>query len=378
MVLDPANNTEAANSRAGSTMDIAPTVLELMGFDVAQWGLGRSLLREELTVMEREQDPDGFLRTLHPAIAKFWDWPHLDDMVVDTDQGSLMIGKRKISIPALLVLSRDRDIAEIHFDRDLHYRLSSTLPELAANDKLIWIDHCRDIAVVDINGDNTGGDGKNFCLYAGSLNSDSPLVTTVENLALIKKAKLMAALENSGHSSRLYRQRMARAEQMSTLDTLYVSTVTADDSIGQWLAKSGGGSGNESFLRPLTGDTGSELHFKRGLTLVALPAQGNSTELTEATKLLYIDSCEPTEEEANQSFAATIERYKELFSTYLIVANDSANCSNMDFAPLFEGLPLKLWPDIGFRQPYLALITEGEVLDEQLGNAGEAVALRVQ
>ena len=71
------NSKQSANitERKYTTYDFAPTILEAMGFDIAKFGIGRSLFREEKTLFEKEGNKFNMLiaskNSLYDDLKKF-------------------------------------------------------------------------------------------------------------------------------------------------------------------------------------------------------------------------------------------------------------------------------------------------------------------
>ncbi|MGM0983734.1 MAG: sulfatase-like hydrolase/transferase [Pseudomonadota bacterium] len=128
-------------TRAGSQLDIAPTLLPLLGFDIEALGLGRNLLGEAPTFHEKHQGSHDALRALYPRLGGLWAYPDLArGLRVDSTNQQLVIGKRRIDYPVLLQVADDGErVVGILQDEDY----LSALDLLPENTGFIWVDACH-------------------------------------------------------------------------------------------------------------------------------------------------------------------------------------------------------------------------------------------
>lgn len=71
LVLDPSKKESAFTDKKGTTLDIAASLLTLLGYEAPVFGLGRSLLGNEPTLAAQEANLEQTLAGLDPDIAKF-------------------------------------------------------------------------------------------------------------------------------------------------------------------------------------------------------------------------------------------------------------------------------------------------------------------
>lgn len=130
----------ARMNRPGTTLDLAPTLLRLLGFDIDRLGLGVSLLAEEPTLAESHGEQlQQVLRSFHPALRQLWHYPGVTDgLLVDTRRQRVQLGARSFRYPALMTLTEDLRIDEL-MQSDALPGLVAMLPDAVA---VVWLDRC--------------------------------------------------------------------------------------------------------------------------------------------------------------------------------------------------------------------------------------------
>jgi len=106
MVVDPGavGRTIATH---GSVLDVAPTVLELMGHD-ARLGLGNSLLQTDAAAAERRRYVMSRLGDWAAPLARFWDFPRIGKRLeIDAQARRVIIDGRSYAVPAFIAIDRD-------------------------------------------------------------------------------------------------------------------------------------------------------------------------------------------------------------------------------------------------------------------------------
>jgi phosphoglycerol transferase len=101
---------------AGSTLDIAPTVLASLGYS-ADVGLGRSLYE---SVLQPERDriaSEGTLRSWQEDILDLWKFPSIaSGFFIDMESQTLRIGEREMRLPVLGEIDGDKLKPKFEFD----------------------------------------------------------------------------------------------------------------------------------------------------------------------------------------------------------------------------------------------------------------------
>lgn len=127
--------------RIGSQLDIAPTLLSVMGFKSVSLGLGRNLLEQQPSFVEANTDSHAALRSLFPRLRTLWGTIDLERGVSATgSRHAVVAGGREWSVPMVLRLDEDGNVSEV---------LSSggKLASLPNDADFVWIDDCSAIGV---------------------------------------------------------------------------------------------------------------------------------------------------------------------------------------------------------------------------------------
>lgn len=151
-------------SRAGSTLDIGPTLLHVLTGRPHSIGLGRSLLTPELNLVERMGDSiDQQLNDWKPSILQLWDVPDLKHGVkIKPNDQLVSLGNRSLQFPMLIDVDEDLGIKEIWFPD-----IDETIKQRVSNNRDvrgIWIDYCKDMDEIEEN-----LPAQTFCLLVGSI-----------------------------------------------------------------------------------------------------------------------------------------------------------------------------------------------------------------
>ncbi len=141
LVLDPRHPVGVKIDRAGSVLDIGPTLLPFLGYR-GDIGLGRNL--RDPTVSDRElatMRDDATLRSWGDAIEEFWDFPHIKDAITFTQEPpTVVIDHRRFSAPVLIELDEDFGTTlRFEFDATYDVRLAQQAEQLANGTPYLFI-----------------------------------------------------------------------------------------------------------------------------------------------------------------------------------------------------------------------------------------------
>lgn len=104
MVIDPSENSKKINNNLGSSLDIGPTILPYLGYEV-NLGLGRDLndLNRNQSEIEYIQEN---LKCWEKGFINFWKFPTIrDDITIDINKNILKIDDNIFALPALITLN---------------------------------------------------------------------------------------------------------------------------------------------------------------------------------------------------------------------------------------------------------------------------------
>ncbi len=149
-VIDPSASKSRKITRMGTMLDVAPTLLSLLGVDSDGLGFGRSLFDDRPTLREyAPHDYNDILRSAGRVLrADLWSYPTLGDaVVVDSRQQKIVIDDRHIEFPALLLVNQKAQIEDIKFrylseDVDAVH-LDTLVNGLDPSQAYLWVDSCR-------------------------------------------------------------------------------------------------------------------------------------------------------------------------------------------------------------------------------------------
>ena len=187
-------------------------------------------------------------------------------------------------------------------------------------------------------------------------------------------------LENANDgtlSPALYEERKRRIKSMIEYRTTDVtvhkkSIYDSAASTGSILIKSSGWSAGSSFLKS---DDQNKVHLglTRGISLIGI------TDTSKARKLLQVDPCaDKNQVTTSEPFRQVIDQYTRAFPVFAIIVHDSPFCGLVDLSPIFQGLPLKKWANLQFRQPYIGIIPSKKGKSyEMLGDKESSIVLKL-
>jgi hypothetical protein len=350
----------AVVSRSGSLLDVAPTVLHLMGGSVDAFGFGRSLLADPPTLAESEPSLNDLLVGSRGYLSSLWDFPRLDRGIkVDLAARELSLGGRHVRFPALFMVNEDLSVDEIHFELAGVTRLRDKVITLPYDQRFVWFDECSSTSMLGVG----VREKERTCAVYGALGSDQLQALALKHGTVVRSGPLRETLSSNSLSEENHRKTTERLNRLSLSGTEEVIEFSLEQDLGgHFLIRSAGFGAGESLARNGTHDT--EILFKRGLTLVGFNIDA------APVKLGHVDSCDGTVVDSvglEGDFAALIRAYSGQFGAFSVVAHDSALCGSFDFRELFEGTGLKRWNEISWRTPYIGLVSGNGDIAEFVG-----------
>jgi phosphoglycerol transferase len=347
LVFQPERARRGISMKPGSTMDIAPTVLDIMGFDIPALGLGRSLLRSEDTLVAAHPDHNQLLQSWQPEIQNFWDIPLLENgLKIEAGQSLATIGSHEFRIPMLIQFDDKNDIANLMFEFDSVTNLIDYVEAASPETLLAWIDHCSRIRALSLE-----VDGAEYCIFAGKLGSDQILLERVGDTLQLTPSELEELAKGTVEPALAARRKKSLYVTIkygvAGVEKYTVEAPWLTDS-SNMVIQSAGGLGNSSYVSY----RGAQQPLTRGIHLLGLNAQ------TAPEEVLHIDPCgSPLTHSKRGPLREAIDTVADRYQMFIIVSHDSALCPKADISRVLASLPLKDWKKIGLRTPYIALIS---------------------
>lgn len=379
LILPPGERRHEVVGRAASTLDIAPTVLSRMGFDANGLGLGRDLARRAPTIMESIPEVNGFLASQSSYLSGLWQFPQLKHgLVVEPGRRTAKLGESSIKLPAMLVVGPKTEVDEIRFEFHTPSKnLVDHLAEMSPSQALVWLDACSRVSIVDtINRLPPGRTG--LCAAVGRMDAQVFHVSPLQGQVNYDLATIKAWLSGPADSRALAmrRERLENYRRIGSPQWTPLEVFPGHGFGGDVVVLVSGGPG-PSFVGQPRQTPAQGAKASRGLTLFGVREN-------VPVKLAHFDSCDPRrpvpdDARSSEPFARHIAQTdKDGYAAYLILGHDSVRCrAQVDLERMFEGLPLKEWKRIGYRQTYLGVIARDGKTWERIGAASAPMGLRL-
>jgi len=203
--------------RPASSLDIAPTLLDLLGFGNHSIGFGRSLTSDNKTLIESfPKEYNKILKSSENTLAaKLWAFPEFKDVaVIDIENEKIQFGDRSMNIPVMIELTEnDLGIKRFSFSHPNPRRNKGFIASKIAEEKPhIWIDKCDMIgthfeweleddmtaesneSITTETTDNVKSDLEPWCISYGL--PENPTIKVLEDTDLIARWDITKALES--------------------------------------------------------------------------------------------------------------------------------------------------------------------------------------
>lgn len=209
MILDPQKQDGSEISRKGSTLDLGPTILSSLGFDV-QLGLGRDLFNDDATLVEEFTKLGSMVIGWKNDLLSFWSFPRIEDKItINAKDHSVSIDERKFKIPILIQYDEQLKTKirfQIYNDA-IHKTLMQHLSRFNPDDAFLMVDECKRISK---QWGDLGEAG--LCYVNGTLGTkelDKGKITGTKSVA----ASALKEIASSQGNHDIYEQRLARLKQ---------------------------------------------------------------------------------------------------------------------------------------------------------------------
>lgn len=347
-------------TKGGTTLDIAATVLPLLGAQLDGFGFGRNLLGPSPSLAESHQSFEHFIQGQYDFVKSMWDFPQLTDGVsVDVESMTANFEGNDLTYPLLLVLDENANVKEVRFEPSDEARtLITQISEFAPEQRFLWIDKCSRTAVLDntdamaaTNRALAGSDHTvYYCLMISARDAASAFLSVVEPGFSLSPAEIkgyLSQLRFNEHGGSIRKKNMETYAKFGT--TSFSVDSFAPPLSGNYVVVSAGGP--NALSRITDQNTQDSIYVGRGLTLLGVNANTKSVEIRS------VDNCGGKQGASdNRSFREDIGQLSHKFGAFIILAHDSATCSPDDLSSLFAGLQLSKWNEIAFRTPYVAIM----------------------
>lgn len=371
-VIDPSKSTGEAVHKPATTLDVAPTVLGMLGFDASRLGFGVDLNGDVQTLAQRlgvsadaKQVLNKYLLGFQKVYTKLWDYPDITNgLYVNIEKGEIQFGNSSYAIPALLTFDDEFAIDGATLaDQGSERTLTKAVIGLDVGTKMIWFDACNALDALSSN--KIKLDNAKICLAYGKRGHKLDVIAlersdykSPEDLL----SMLSSADEFDSRSSELDALNAIALERGEIPFKLPVKGLATGDK-GVVLQSSAFGAGASFIRRQTTNhiEAGDDTLLSRGITLSGVSADGYSETLSE------IDQCDRDwDPSSTADWKSVIEDSRGRFPVFTIVVHDTAYCG--DGSSIFSGplanLPLQQLKSADMRQAYIGVITgEGELYE---------------
>lgn len=351
-----------AIQKPGNTIDIAPTLLSLLGGTHQGLGFGRNLLSENIPIREDPKEFNEFLRSQTAFLNNLWAFPQLDKGV--TAKGKkreIVLQDRSVKFPSLLFLDDKLEVKNIAFEFDFIDELSTDISMVGSNVNYMWIDECEKTQIFNTLDDEFLDD--DWCVVIGkpghqkmTLNSFNDNTVYIDFDSIETSFNDVVELEISEEAQLVIVERLETFQKYRAFKLMEI-TLPID---GEYSFLTNGGTKYESFFQNHQDNV--EILIDRGVTLIGI------SDNNFVKKLKYLDTCDYDafiKLSDDYLFQDVISKNSESYDVFLILIHDSAIChSDTDLKEIFKNTNLKDWKKIGYRTPYFAVIsTNGEIFE---------------
>lgn len=361
--------------KAGTMLDIAPTLLDLLGYKKTDFGLGRNLLGNTPTLREQNGNLDNLISGFKPALKKLWQFPSLEEGIfIDPKSKTITLGEETMKLPILLKLEdpsidsppQHIEIKSIHFKDYWDSGLKNDLSSFLESDFFIWIDQCK-ITNLLVPGSHQA-EYKNYCLFAGKLGRNVYFYTQ-----LVEKTEYaisdIAQVANTNYSPSLYIKQKQNIKTWKDKNPS-VALGTGDFSRDYYVISQGGVKGKSQLLE---GDSAS-YQIERGFNVFGI------TDNNDISFLYNADLCtDPSAFSNSPTLSETIDLNQAHFKNYIVSVHDSAYCQQSEYPPQFAKMGRSKWRKIAFREPYIAILDKNkQFIAEYGGKRNSSIRLHLK
>lgn len=361
-------------SKPGNTLDIAPTLLKLLGADTKALGYGRSLLEPEPTLRSGPIPVDDVTNEGRSFLSDLWSHPQLNDgFTLDSAKEFLHLGNRVSEFPALFQLDEDLNVKEVNYETTNGTRLVSSVISLWFERRFVWVDYCNRSAIFV---PDLPPDPEQICMVAGSLGSPYISGIVLSNGQSVKFGEIQSYFEGAPARQGYYDLRITNwRRDLQLVDSEVVKYTPPSGLVGDVAIRSAGFPNRNSWV--IDRMTGAKVELRRGLTLIGF----NSGSVP--VKLAHKDTCGYSGERfgigMDGTFFTEIERYSGIYGAFVIVGDSSVKCTGIDprLRELFAGTDFTRWSELSYNDPYVAILSGFGEVQEFVGKGKTALGIEL-
>ena len=364
--------------KPGTTFDIAPTILGLLGAKTEAMGYGRDLLGPIPSLRSEVANLDQLLEEHWPFLASLADFPQLDaGLRVNAAAERAYVGARFVKLPVLFQLDENLRVVDILYEKDDGLTLPVKLANLWYGNRFVWVDACERIAVFE--GRRTPLPAA-YCALVGSLGSPG-----LSSLALpdgvplsfetLERVFAVVAPDEAYFAS------VAEAfrDNAMLVDAEEVRTVVPSGLAGEFVVRSSGGADAwESWVINRAQD--DKVYLERGLTLFGLNPHATPVKLAHKDTCGWSGEVRDPDAAFDLDFGTVIAQQDDHYGAFAVIAHSSVVCYDVDphLDTLFAGTPFREWTELWYEQPYVAILAGNGHVEEFVGDRNTALALELR
>lgn len=357
MVLNAGVEGRSINS-AGALIDVTPTVLGLLGANIESFGFGTNLLSGLPSLTRKSDSIDSLLSSYRGFISSFWSFPQIrDGITINSNKKELVLGKRIVRYPVLFDLDHKLNVNSIKLDFSSPKKLIEYISENSFDERFIWVDSCSKVRALSTPPKKYRNE---FCMALGALGADKIEIIPLQENTTVGFSHIKNSFKSNDFEQTLAERRVEKIQNIHKYGTPTLYVYKSKKKLeGDFIITSAGFGSGSTVIENLKSQ--SSINASRGLTLVGLNPTSPPIEIT------HLDTCGNGLEQLgreNYKFQQDINRLSSSFGAFAIVAHDSAICDQLDLSSLFEESGLIKWDEIGFRTPYIGIITgNGDIIE---------------
>ena len=350
-------------TKPGTTLDMGPTLINLMGGTLPGLGFGRDLMADVPTLAGTYLNLAKYLRTHRGFIRTLWDFPQIFlGAQLDLEAKTIQLEEQSLKLPIALKLNNSLEVEDVMFDFSGRTRLQERIEKLDVHQRFLWVDTCQEIAPLLAANKRTFRAG--YCLAYGTLGAGQVFVHPLEQSFTVAFKEISSYFENievSQDQASNRRRRLATYRMTGLMDVEAIST-TAPLTEQIIIRSAGGPNHTSSYIKSQS--SAESYKVRRGVTLFGVKNDG------AIQSLVRVDTCSIAIQDGSQRppvFREYIDRENKIFDHFVIVSHDSALCRKNKLDLILKGLPLEAWSRLSIREPYIAVIANDKKLAEIKG-----------